>query len=238
MTPLQVVAATLTVTLGATLQGSIGFGLGLFSVPILLLIEPDFIPAPLLLASVALTLLLTHRERHTIIWGDLKWALGGRIAGIALAALLLVVVPADRFAIPAGVLVLGAVGLSASGLHLPPRPRTLVGAGVLSGLLGTAVSIGGPPMALIYQRESGPRLRGTLSAFFVIGVALSLIGLRVAGRFDLGDVLLAATLVPGILVGFAISRYTAHRLDRGFTRPAVLIVSAVASLLVILRHVL
>lgn len=238
MTPLQLAAATVTVTLGATLQGSIGFGLGLFSVPILLLIEPRFIPAPLLLASVVLTLLLTHRERHTVIWGDLKWALGGRVVGIGLAALLLIVVPSDRFAVPAGVLVLAAVGLSASGLHLPPRPRTLIGAGVLSGLLGTAVSIGGPPMALIYQRESGPRLRGTLSAFFVIGVLLSLIGLRLAGRFGTSDVARAATLVPGILAGFAISRHTAHRLDRGFTRPAVLIVSAAASLFVILRHVL
>ena len=224
------------VTVGAVLQGSLGFGLGMFSVPFLVLIDPRLVPGPLLFASVGLTILISYREWHGIRFGELKWALAGRVMGIAVAIAALVIVPAERIAIAFGVLVLLAVGLSASGLHVRPTPRTLIGAGTLSGFMGTSVSIGGPPMALLYQHASGAHLRGTLSAYFLVGVALSLVGLHFAGKFGREEVLLGTALLPGILVGFVVSRWTAGILDRGYTRTGVLLVSAAAAVLVILKQ--
>jgi uncharacterized membrane protein YfcA len=217
LTLTQIALAAGAVTVGATLQGSIGFGLGLVAAPLLVLIDPRFIPAPLLLASVVLTVLLTHREWRSVQFRDLGWAIGGRMVGIAaaIAALLLI-----------------------SGLHLPPTPRTLLGAGMLSGFSGTAVSIGGPPMALVLQRESGARLRGTLSAFFVVGISMSLVGLRIAGRLGRTELLLSLALLPGILLGYLISRHTARLLDRGYTRSAVLAVSGAAGVVVIIKQLI
>lgn len=209
--------------------------MGLFSVPILLLIEPQFVPGPLLFASIGLTVLLTHRERRGVRVADLKWALSGRVLGIAMAATALLVVPAPRLAILFGTLVLVAVGLSATGLHVPIRPGTLFSAGILSGFMGTTVSIGGPPMALLYQRQSGPQVRGTLSAYFVIGVSLSLIGLHLVGRFGMDEFLLALALLPGIGLGFLLSRHTAAALDVGSLRRPILIVSAVSAMIVLVR---
>ena len=51
---------------GAILQGSVGFGLGLIGVPLLVLIDPVFVPGPLLLAAFLLNLLMSHRE-HTLV---------------------------------------------------------------------------------------------------------------------------------------------------------------------------
>jgi len=144
--------ASLVVTTGAALQGSIGFGLGLFSVPLLLLIAPALVPGPLLAASLLLTVLLAHHDRAGINWRDLSWALGGRVGGIVLATGLLATVSSQALALWSGGLVLFAVALSASGIHVQPQPRPLLAAGVLSGGLGTAVSIGGPPIALLSQR--------------------------------------------------------------------------------------
>lgn len=223
---------------GALLQGTIGFGLGVFAVPLLLLIRPELVPGPLLLSSIPLTILMTHRERASVTWGDLKWALVGRIAGIAAAAVIIAVVPADPLAVASGVFVLLAVALSATGRRVPTLPGTLVTAGALSGVLGTTVSIGGPPMALLYQYESGPTIRATLSAFFLVGVSLSLIALHFVGRFGTVELLAAVTLLPGVLAGWWLSRHTARWLDRGYTRPAVLVVSAAISVLVILRRLL
>lgn len=115
MSPLTHLLAGLVVTVGATLQGSVGFGLGLFSVPLLVLIDPRFVPGPLLFSSIALTVLLTHRERGAVLFGDIKWAVGGRLFGIAAAAAALELVPARQIGILFGILVLAAVGLSASG---------------------------------------------------------------------------------------------------------------------------
>jgi uncharacterized membrane protein YfcA len=227
--------ASLVVAAGAALQGTIGFGLGVFAVPLLLLFVPALVPGPLLASSILLTVLLAHHDRAGIHWRDLAWALSGRSVGIVLAAGLIVTVSPRAMALWSGALVLFAVALSASGLHVQPAPRSLLAAGLLSGVLGTAVSIGGPPIALLYQHETGARLRGTLAAFFLIGVTLSLLGLRMARRFGLPELRLALYLVPGVLAGFLVSRRAGHLLDRGFTRPAILIVSALSSVLVILR---
>ncbi len=237
MTLAEIALATAVVTIGATLQGSIGFGLGLFSVPLLVLIEPRLIPGPLLLSSIVLTLLLTHREWHAIRFGDLKWALLGRAGGIALAALALTLVPSEQIAILFGILVLAAVSLSASGVHVAVRANTLLGAGLLAGFMGTTVSIGGPPMALLYQRETGARIRGTLSAFFVVGVGMSVVALHLIGRFGRPEARLASLLVPGILLGFLVSRHTARTLDRGYVRTAVLVVSGITGLVVLVRNI-
>jgi uncharacterized membrane protein YfcA len=233
--PRTFLLSSVIIAIGAALQGAVGFGLGLFAAPLLLLFAPELVPGPLLAASMVLSVFLAHHERGTIAWRDLGWALLGRVAGIAAAAALLATVSQTSLGLWSGVLVLVAVGLSASGLHVPPAPRSLVAAGALSGLLGTAVSIGGPPIALLYQREPGPRLRGTLAAFFLIGVGMSLVGLGVADHFGIVELRLAVHLVPGILLGFLVSRRAARFLDRGYTRPAILAISALSSLVVVLR---
>ena len=50
------------------------------------------------------------------------------------------------------------VALTSLGWVPAPRRRNLVLAGATSGVLGTATSIGGPPMALVWQRSSGSEL--------------------------------------------------------------------------------
>jgi uncharacterized membrane protein YfcA len=145
------------------------------------------------------------------------------------------VVPADRFQVALGLLILAAVALSTWGPPVPLNRRTLTVAGVAAGIMSTFTSIGGPPMALIYQREEGPRVRGTLAAFFTIGVIFSMGGLHVAGRFGWAEVRLAAVLLPGIVLGFLLSRWSARWLDRGRTRALVLATSAVAATLVVVR---
>lgn len=227
---------TLTVACGAALQGSVGFGLGMFAVPILVLIDPRFVPAPLLFSSIVLTALLTRREWSGVDGAALKWALSGRVVGTAVAAAALTALSDRTLGITFGVLVIAAVAMSASGLRLSPKRWTLVGAGTLSGFMGTTASIGGPPMALVYSREAGPRIRGTLSAYSLMGVSISLVGLAAVGRFTTREALLALFLVPGILLGFVVSRATARWLDRGYIRAAVLVVSAAAAVVVIVRH--
>jgi uncharacterized membrane protein YfcA len=134
-----------------------------------------------------------------------------------------------------GGLVLAAVGLSASGLHPATTPRTLVAAGTLSGFMATVASIGGPPIALLYQRETGPSIRATLSAFFLVGTVLSLGGLHLIGRFGSHELVLGMLMLPGMVIGFAASRWTTHVFDRGLIRPAILTVSGIAGLAVVAK---
>lgn len=137
-----------------------------------------------------------------------------------------------------GVLVLLLVGMSLSGMHVKPTLGTLLVAGTVSGFAGTIASVGAPPMAIVYQNAKGPRIRGTLSAFFVIGVVMSLAALVLVGRYGYVEISYALRILPGLLLGLFLSRRMAVVLDRGYTRRAVLGFSALGGIVLILRQML
>ncbi len=212
--------------------------MGLLASPILILLDPRFVPAPILLSTMVLVVLLTHRERHAIDLHGLRWAVAGRVAGTAAAAGVLIVVPGDRLVLLLGALILFGIAMSVSGLRFAPSRWVLVAAGILSGIMGTVASIGGPPMALVYQDAPGARIRSTMSGFFLVATIISLVALRLVGRFGMYEVRLALIMLPSLLAGYVLSRWTAGLVDRGYTRRTVLVVAGGAGVAVIVRQVL
>jgi len=225
-------------TMGAVLQGSLGFGLGFITVPLLAFIDPRYLPGPLLLAALLLTILLAYREHKAIQFKGIKYALGGRLIGSFFGAQLLVVIPREHLALLFAIMVLIAVILSVSGFQLRLRNRNLLGAGTLSGLMATTSAIGGPPLAMIYQYFSGPELRGTLSGIFMIGTIISVTFLIMVDRFGMLELKLAIILFPGMITGFFISKYTARIMDRGFIRPAILVFSFFSGTLLLIHTIM
>ena len=234
----DIIIASLTVLVGSTLQGSIGFGFGLFASPILVLIDPQLVPAPLLLLTLVLTSFLVVRERTAIDIRGLRWALVGRMAGTVVAGGVLSLISVQHIELLFGFLVLVGVTMSVSGLRFQPRRRVLFGAGLLSAVMGTIASIGGPPMALVYQDAPASRLRATMSAFFWVGTILSLFILRLVGRFGATEINLTILLLPALFLGLLMSRWTSSFVDGRYTRPAVLLLATAGGLVVIFRQLL
>lgn len=229
------ILAFLIASVGALLQGSVGFGLGLITVPLLVLIDPVYVPGPVLLAAFCLNLLIFIRERHAIHIKRLHWAVIGRIVGAGLGAMILSAVPQESISAMFGVMVLLAIGISLLGFHPKMTSTNIFGAGVASGIMGTTSSIGGPPMALVYQKQKGPTIRGTLSGIFIFGTIISLAALTIIGRFGLREIKATAILIPGVFFGFLLSNRSTKILDRGFTRTAVLVTSGISGIVVVLR---
>jgi hypothetical protein len=161
--PLQLAIALLCCAVGATVQAAAGFGLALIAAPILVLLEPAFVPGPLTAASLVLTVLVAARDHAAMDLHGIGWAMVGRVFGTAAAAGFLALATPRVFDLVFGLLVLAGVGLSLAGFHAPPARGSAIVAGGLSGLMGTISAIGGPPMALLYQRSGAARLRGTLA---------------------------------------------------------------------------
>ena len=235
VSPTEFAIALVTITIGATLQGSVGFGLAVVAAPILLLMHPVWVPGPTLFAAMLVTILIAYRHRDAIVAQEVGLATVGRILGTLPAAYALSALPAGVYNVLFAVVILLGVLLSAAGWHIAPTRRNVVLAATLSGFAGTVSSVGGPPLALVYQNEKGPRVRGTMSAIFVIGTMISIAGLRWAGKFGLTELVLGLALAPGVVVGFAISRYTAAWLDLRHTRPAILAVSALSAVVILIR---
>jgi uncharacterized protein len=236
MSPLDTVLVVLCSVAGFTLQGAVGFGIGILGSPLLLLIDSRLVPGPILASTMVFTCLMTLRERRAIDLSGVRWAMAGRFIGTLPAAAVLAVLPAEQLSLVLGAIVLLAVGISVSGLRVEPRPVALLTGGVLSGLMGTIAAIGGPPLALLYQRAPGAQVRGTLSSVFLVGTVMSLTALVFVGRFGREELELSLVLAPGVVIGFLLSRRIASRLDQGYTRRAVLAVASVAGLIVVARY--
>ena len=226
------------VILGTFLQGSMGFGLGTLAVPLLILVDPIFIPGPLLCLAFILTMLLYWREKRAVLTYDLKWAIFGRVFGTLAGAFLLVFIPKDYFTLAVGLIVLLALAFIVSGFRLPITRGNLIRVGALSGFMSTAASIGGPPMAMLYYEQKGPRLRGTLSGIFIFGTLMALVALALIGRLGRAELIVALCLSPALAIGFSVSRYGARLLDRGYIRPAIITVSGLAAAITIVRYFL
>jgi hypothetical protein len=78
-------------------------------------------------------------------------------------------VPDRYLSVLFGVLVVLAALTSAVSPDVPLCNPTRVAGGVVSGIMGTAADIGGPPLALVYQSRSGPEVRSTLVVTFFLG---------------------------------------------------------------------
>jgi uncharacterized membrane protein YfcA len=63
---MSAVAAVAIMTIGSALQAAVGIGLALFVVPVLALIDPAYIPGPMLSAGIVLAAMTAWRERHAL----------------------------------------------------------------------------------------------------------------------------------------------------------------------------
>lgn len=226
------IAAT---TVGAIVQGSVGFGLAVVSAPILLMVAPQFVPGSLMLSATVLTLMMFVRERHSAVKREVLISCIARLATTIPTAYVVSVVDQRLFSILFAIVVIFAVAISFSGAALPFTDRNLVLASLVSGISNTVSAVGGPPMALVYQSQHGSHIRSTLSAIFAIGSTLSMISLAVVGKFTFDDILRGLMLMPGIFLGFAISRYTVRLLDVHTTRPAVLAIAGLSAAVILVR---
>ncbi|RDE08940.1 sulfite exporter TauE/SafE family protein [Pelagibacterium lacus] len=230
--------AIVTVIAAGTIQGSTGFGFNMVAAPILALIDPAFVPVPMLLLAVAVCIVGAIRERDEIDRKGLTAALVGRTIASGLAVFCLGLLDQGTYSTLFAGLVLLAVALSLLGLKIEANPRTLFVAGSVSGFMGTLTSIGAPPMTIPYQHSKGPVMRATLSAFFVFGSFISVLALAAGGMVSWSAILLGLLLLPFAMIGFVFSNWGRMLVDKGKVRVVVLTVSTASALLLVAREFL
>ncbi|MFI6786995.1 sulfite exporter TauE/SafE family protein [Nonomuraea sp. NPDC050383] len=219
----------MAVFVGAVVQGSVGFGLGLVAAPVLTMLDPGVMPGAMQVANMTLPLLTLAAEWRRVDWRGLGFAVLGRLPGSVVGAVIVVQVSVHALGVLVGVMVLVAVGLTASALAVPRNGATIAGAGFLSGVTGTATGIGGPPIALVYQHAKGPQIRATLAMFFFLSAGQSLVLLAVVDRLPSRALVTGAALLVPMALGFAVSGPLRRYLDGGKVRTAVLAVAATSA---------
>ncbi len=233
LSALQLALATTLVAVGSWVQSAIGFGLAVLAAPLLYLVHPALIPGPVLALALILSALNLWSNRTGMALGELTSAFIGRMPGMVLALWVLTFITQQALSLILGATVLAAVALSLTSVRMAPTPKRLFVAGFFSGFMGTSTSIGGPPMALVYQYAAAERMRANLAGYFLLASITSIAGLALIGRFGTAELVLTAALTPPALAGFIAARWMLRRFDPHTLRPAVLTLCALSGLLVL-----
>lgn len=230
----MVLIAGTAVLVGAVIQGAVGFGVALMAAPIVTLLDPTLMPGSVLVVGFLLPMMsLASEHRH--VDRRVGWVLAGRLVGTLPGVVIVSLLPPEQLGIGIGLMTLLAVGLTMHTLTVPVTRATLAAAGFVSAVGATAASIGGPPLALVYQRSDARTVRSTAALVFVLGSMLSMLALAAAGEMGLRELLTGLSFVPFFAVGFALSLpLRGHLRGAGF-RYAVLSVVVASALAVLLR---
>jgi uncharacterized membrane protein YfcA len=225
------------VTIAAgTLQGTIGFGFAVLSVPVLALLDPRLAPVPQMLIELPLAIALVLGNLRSVdkaVW----WVLLGRIPGAAAGWALWEMVSQRTLDAVMGGVVLIAVLILRGQASIRRTTGTVIAGGVVSGVMSYVCAIGGPPLALLYRDAPGPTLRGTLNVVFSVGMGMTLAARAIGGHITTTDLHVAAWLMPAVVIGFGISRGLSGHVEGDRLRRAVLLVASVAALGLLLRAV-
>ncbi|MEE2659943.1 MAG: sulfite exporter TauE/SafE family protein [Candidatus Latescibacterota bacterium] len=224
-------AANLILGIAAMITSVTGFGYAMLATPFLALLFPPQTVVPLIILTwLPLAVMLAaycHREMNPRRIGTLLlFALPGAPVGIYGLATL-----SDEFMRS----VIGFVTLGAAVLLLlrPSRPikrerLALCGAGFLSGVLGGACALTGPPVALlgINQKWEHRGFRADVIGYFLCFYLITGWMLGQAGILD-GDVMwFGLHSLPGVAVGYFGGRWLQTRVDgKAYRRLAIILVA-------------
>lgn len=237
-----VALCTVLAMIGSSIQGTLGFGLGMMTSPLLAMVDPSFVPSALMISVLPLTFGVAWRDRAFIDRSGFKWALLGRFPGVFIGLLALAAMSGDALAYAVsssvGAAVVISIITSRRGQVVPLNWATLGGAGFASGFMGTVTSIGGPPMALVYKDGDPQVMRATIAGFFSIGAVISVIGLILSGEVGRHEVALTAVILPGVLAGLPISKRLGPYLPAERMRPLILAICSFSAILLAARTAL
>ncbi|MEM1286686.1 MAG: sulfite exporter TauE/SafE family protein [Pseudomonadota bacterium] len=223
----------------SAVQSIAGIGFGLIAAPVLLLIDPKFVPGTVIFLGLLVSFMSAMRDLPHINKAFVAAGLAGRIPAAILAASLVAILSPTAFQIIFSVLILGAVALSLFGPAIRPSVPGVATAGVASGFMGTLTSVGAPPFAIAMQNMPAQQLRATMNAVLLLGACASIASLAAFGSFGWAEVVRGFALIPAVLLGFFAARFviadprTAPRL-----RYAVLSLCVAASLALLARALL
>ena len=205
--------------LATLIRSAFGFGEALVAVPLLALRIPVTIAAPLaVMMSVTVAGVVIVQDWRHIHFRPARWLVLSSLIGIPFGLLLLTSVNdrAVKIILAAIIIVFSSYSLlRGSRLELKSdRLSWLLGFGFLSGVLGGAYGMNGPPLAIYgsLRRWSPQHFRATLQGYFLPASLMGLLGYGIAGLWGRSVVIYYLLSLPGALVAIYAGRIINRRL--------------------------
>lgn len=238
----QVLAFAAIVFAGALVFCTVGFGIGVASFPLLLLlVDPQ--TAVVVINTVSLpmfALVIWQTRRHIPVRQVLPVAAAG-LVGVPVGILILRDSDAVflRIAIAALIIALTLLAAFNTRWSLPKSTPIGMGVGFVVSVILNAFGVGGALMVLAWlsHRMSSHALRGSLSLYFLAVEGAGVIGYGAAGLLTEERLqLIGISLVP-VVLGWGLALLILRRINETMFRRLVIVAIIATSMMVLVREV-
>ena len=216
---------------GSAVLGTVGFGIGISTAPILLLVlDAQTVVVTVNTASLLLFLLIIRQTRgHLDARETLPMAAAG-LLGVPVGVFVLNAASPAVLRTGIAVVIL-ALTVPAALRWTPASVPRLVGpvAGFVVGAMLTGSGVGGPLMR-DWDRQA---IRGSLALYFLVVEFAGVVGYAFSGLFTVERVVLVLIASGPVLLGFGAATLIGKRIDEALFRRSVIAVIVAASLMVL-----
>jgi uncharacterized membrane protein YfcA len=213
---------------GTFVQASIGFGLALVTMPILVSLLSIHVAAPLVaIAAIIVEIAILLRYREAFNFSNVKHLIIAAIAGIPVGILAVRIIDGDYVIRALGVIV---IGYALYALFTPELPELAGRAwaylfGFLAGILGGAYNTSGPPVVIYGNCRAWPptEFKSNLQGFFLINGLVVIAVHGINGNYSAEVFQNALYALPGIVLGLITGFYLSKRINAQLFHKIVLV---------------
>ena len=205
--------------LATLVRSTFGFGESLLAVPLFLLFLPVDTAVPLsVLLSVLVALVVVVQDHRQIHFSSAKWLILCAVPGIPLGLLILLYGNEQWVKTGLGLLIVAYALYALSGQQKrqleKDHPLWLLGCGFISGVLGGAYGLNGPPLVIYGRlRQWQPsHFRATLQAYFLPASCLGLAGYAIKGLLTPTVWTYFCWSLPAVIPAIFLGRYFNRKL--------------------------
>ena len=233
---LAIAPVAMVLFVASAIRSSLGFGEALVSVPLLALIMPVDVAAPLaVLVSITIALVAVLQDWRHIHLRSAGWLVLSTLAGIPLGLLLLKMVPEGIVKAILGVVIVvfsiyALLGRKQAGLESDSYSWLF---GFVAGILGGAYGMNGPPLAIYGSLRgwSPKHFRATLQGYFLPASLIGMCGYGFAGLWTARVNRLYLWSLPAVLIAVFLGRAINHRLNAArfalFVHAGLIVIGAI-----------
>lgn len=205
-----------------------GFGGGLTTMPLITLLLPVKMAAPMsVIVGTATALYATWLSRKETDWKSAAVLIAFSLLGIPVGLYALSYLPDHIMKVGLGIFLIIYSFYSLFIPRLPVYDKRWIAApmGAVAGALGAAFSTNGPPVVIYGMlRNLGPAaFRGTLNAFFTANNIAIIGGLVTGGILTLSTIKLVIFCIPTMILGSIVGQYVHKRIPVSVFRIMVFI---------------
>jgi uncharacterized protein len=203
-------------------RSTFGFGESLVAVPLFSLFVPINIAVPLsVLISILVALIVVVQDHRQIHFNSAKWLILFALPGIPIGILVLIYGNEQWVKTGLGLIIILYAAYSLTGKNSitlkTDNKIWLFACGFLSGILGGAYGLNGPPLVVYgnMRKWNAKDFRATLQAYFLPASIIGAIGYMVKGLITITVLKYFLIVLPAAIPAIYLGRYLNHNLKEG-----------------------